>query len=137
MGIAYLGCMVLAASIYHLPPRILPSIQAVEGGGNGLVHHNANGTDDLGIMQVNTRWIFPIARYTHVPPLMVYRNLLENPCYNISAAGAILRTYLNETRGDPMRAIGNYHSHTAPLNEAYQMQVLSSARRLFGPRPHS
>ncbi|WP_338029741.1 lytic transglycosylase domain-containing protein [Gluconacetobacter tumulisoli] len=127
--------MALAASIYHLPPRILPSIQAVESGRNGLVHHNTNGTDDLGVMQVNTRWIFPIARFTNVPPLVVYRNLLENPCYNISAAGAVLRTYLNETHGDPMRAIGYYHSHTAALNEAYQMLVLSSARRLFSPPP--
>ncbi|NVN10537.1 lytic transglycosylase domain-containing protein [Nguyenibacter vanlangensis] len=133
MAIAYLGCMALAASIYHLPPRVLPSIQAVEGGWNGFVHHNANGTDDLGVMQVNTRWIDPIARFTHVAPLVVYRNLLEQPCYNISAAGAIMRLYLNETHGDLMRAVGDYHSHTALLNQSYQALVLAWARRLFRP----
>ncbi|MFW7269004.1 lytic transglycosylase domain-containing protein [Gluconacetobacter sp. Hr-1-5] len=133
MAIAYVGCMVFAASLYHLPPRILPSIQAVEAGRNGLVHHNANGTDDLGVMQVNTRWIDPIARFTHVAPEVVYRNLLEQPCYNISAAGAIMRVYLNETRGDLMRAVGNYHSHTVLLNESYQAMVLAWARRLFQP----
>ncbi|ACI51308.1 Lytic transglycosylase catalytic [Gluconacetobacter diazotrophicus PA1 5] len=135
MGVAYLGCMALAATFYHLPPRVLPSIQAVESGRNGLVHHNANGTDDLGVMQVNTLWVIPIARFTNTPPPVVYRALLNDPCYNISAAGAVMRTYLNETHGDLMRAIGNYHSHTLLLNEAYQALVLSWARRLFRP-PH-
>jgi soluble lytic murein transglycosylase-like protein len=133
MGIVYLGCMAVAASIYHLPPRVLPSIQAVEGGRNGLVHRNANGTDDLGVMQVNTRWVSPIARFTNVPPLTVYRNLLDNPCYNVSAAGAVMRVYLNETHGNLMRAIGDYHSHTPLLNETYQALVLAWARRLFVP----
>ncbi len=52
--------------------------------------------------------------------------------FNIAAAGAILRIYLNETHGDLMQAIGDYHSHTAALSELYQAQVLESAWRLFG-----
>ncbi|RUT26399.1 lytic transglycosylase [Asaia sp. W19] len=135
MAVAYASCMIFVASLYHLPPRILPSILSVEQGQVGLVHHNTNGTDDLGLMQVNTRWVEPIARFTHVAPEVVYRNLLSRPCYNISAAGAIMRLYLNETHGDLMRAIGNYHSHTLALNLAYQQRVLGSARRLFEP-PH-
>ena len=27
-----------------------------------------------------------------------------------------MRTFLNETKGDLMRAVGNYHSHTPVLN---------------------
>ncbi|GBR09915.1 lytic transglycosylase domain-containing protein [Asaia siamensis] len=133
MAVAYASCMIFVASLYHLPPRILPSILAVENGQSGLVHHNSNGTDDLGLMQVNTRWLEPIAQFTHAAPAIVYRRLLTQPCYNISAAGAIMRLYLNETHGDLMRAIGNYHSHTLTLNLAYQQRVLGSARRLFQP----
>ncbi|AQS86883.1 BfpH protein [Neoasaia chiangmaiensis NBRC 101099] len=134
MGIAYLHCMMSVAAIYHLPPRVLPVIQAVEGGNIGNVRQNTDGTQDLGIMQVNTRWLWPISRYTHTPVAVVYRNLIGNSCYNISAAGAILRTYLNETHGDLMQAVGNYHSHTPKLNAAYQAQVLVFAQQLFSSR---
>lgn len=126
--------MALVASIYHLPPRVLPAIQAVEGGQAGIVHHNTNDTEDLGVMQVNTTWLWPLARYTHTTAATVYTRLRDEPCYNVAAAGAIMRTYLDETHGDLMRAVGNYHSHTTTLNVAYQMLVMQSATRLFVAR---
>lgn len=133
MPVPYVACMALVASIYHLPPRVLPSIQAVEGGGPGVVHHNSNDTEDLGVMQVNTTWLSSLARYTHAPVATIYMRLRDEPCYNVAAAGAIMRTYLDETRGNLMLAVGNYHSHTATLNIAYQMLVMQSAQRLFVP----
>ena len=123
--------MALVASIYHLPPRVLPSIQAVEGGSPGLAHPNSNATEDLGVMQVNTIWLSPLARYTHTPVATVYTRLRNEACYNVAAAGAIMRTYLDETHGDLMRAVGDYHSHTDVFNAAYQVQVMQSAQRLF------
>ncbi|MBO1325120.1 lytic transglycosylase domain-containing protein [Acetobacter sp. TBRC 12305] len=135
MAIVYLGCMVLAASLYHLPPRVLPVIQLVEGGRNGLIHRNTNGTEDLGVMQVNTIWVGPIARYTHTAPQTVYRNLLSQPCYNISAAGAIMRLNLLGAGGNLMRAVGDYHSHTTLFNQSYQALVLARARALFAQPP--
>ena len=133
MPVPYLACMSLIASIYHLPPRVLPSIQAVEGGRPGLVHPNTNSTQDLGVMQVNTIWLWPLARYTHTSVGTVYARLRDETCYNVAAAGAIMRGYLNETGGDVLRAVGDYHSHTHALNVAYQGLVLDSARRLFVP----
>ncbi len=133
MPVPFLACMGLVAGLYHLPPRVLPSIQAVEGGSPGLVHRNSNATEDLGVMQVNTTWLWPLARYTHTDPATVYRRLRDDTCYNVAAAGAIMRTYLDETHGDLMRAVGNYHSHTPELNIAYQGLVMRSAQRLFDP----
>jgi len=133
MPVPYVACMALVASLYHLPPRVLPSIQAVEGGSPGIVHRNTNDTEDLGVMQVNTRWIYPLARYTHRDAASVYTRLRDDACYNIAAAGAIMRTYLDETHGDLMQAVGNYHSHTPVLNLAYRFAVMDSARRLFVP----
>ena len=46
MSIPSLACMAAAAAFYHLPPRVLPAIQAVEGGRPGLIQPNANGTGD-------------------------------------------------------------------------------------------
>ncbi len=131
MPVPYLACMGLVASIYHLPPRVLPAIQAVEGGSPGLVHRNNNASQDLGVMQVNTIWLGALARYTHTGVATVYARLRDEPCYNVAAAGAIMRTYLDEAHGDLMLAVGNYHSHTLALNAAYQVLVMQSAQRLF------
>ncbi len=128
--------MTLVASLYHLPPRVLPAIQGVEGGRQGTLHPDADGTLDLGVMQINTRWLQPLSRYTHAPAQVVFRRLRDEPCYNIAAAGAILRTYLDETGGDLLRAVGDYHSHTPRLNLAYRIQVMRSAETLFASSRH-
>ena len=136
MTAPFLACMAVVAQAYALPPRVLPAIQAVEGGTPGLVHRNTDGSDDLGPMQVNTLWLPVLARTAELPVEEVRERLLTRPCFNVAAAGLILRTYLNETRGDLLRAVGNYHSHTPVLNQRYQARVLRSAAALFGvPAP--
>ena len=131
MSVPFLACMAAVASFYNLPPRVLPSIQQVEGGQVGAISRNANGSEDLGLMQVNTLWIAPIAKHTKQPEAVVRARLINDGCFNIAAAGAILRTYLNEARGDLMLAVGFYHSHTPARNLSYQAKVLASATRLF------
>ncbi len=131
MAVPFLSCMALVAQIYSLPPRVLPSIQRVEGGQPGLVRTNTNGSQDLGIMQINTIWLPFLSSYTRRPQAEVRVRLLTGDCYNIAAAGLILRTYLDETGGDLLRAVGNYHSHTPHLNQSYQAKVLRSATDLF------
>jgi len=131
MSIPYLACMALVAHIYALPPRVLPSIQAVEGGSAGMVRPDTNGTADLGVMQVNTVWIPALEAYTTLPAVVVRDRLISRPCFNIAAAGAILRTYLDQAHGDLLRAVGYYHSHTTMLGEGYRREVLRAARLLF------
>ena len=135
MAVPYLACMALVASIYHLPPRVLPSIQAVEGGAVGTVSHNSNGSDDLGVMQVNTVWLPALVSYTGLPADIVRQRLVNEPCFNIAAAGAIMALHLRERGGELMPAVGDYHSRTPPLHDAYLAKVLSSAGRLFAAPP--
>ena len=132
MSIPLLACMASVAGFYQLPPRVLPSIQAVEGGSIGAVHQNTDGSEDLGLMQINTRWLGTLAQFARITPEGVRIRLIYDGCFSIAAAGAIMRIYLNEARGDLMLAVGYYHSHTPALNAAYQAQVMSSAARLFG-----
>jgi soluble lytic murein transglycosylase-like protein len=132
MAVPYLACMAFVASLNHLPPRVLPAIQGVEGGAPGIVHRNTDGSEDLGVMQINTRWLPALSGYFGLPSGIVRARLLAVPCFNIAAAGAVLRLYLNEAKGDLMLAIGDYHSHTVPLNRQYQGQVVRSAMLLFG-----
>ena len=132
MAVPYVACMALVASLYHLPPRVLPSIHGVEGGQVGKAHLNTDGSEDLGYMQVNTRWLPVLSRYTGQTEAFVRQQLLGRVCYNVAAAGLIMRTFLDEARGDLMRAVGDYHSHTPALNLSYQAKVMSSAAGLFG-----
>lgn len=132
MSIPFLACMAAAAAFYHLPPRVLPSIQAVEGGRPGFIHPNANGSADLGLMQVNTIWVGPLARYAHMSRQAVTQRLIYDPCFNIAASAAIMRLYLSQAHNDLMVAIGYYHSHAPDLGGIYQRQVLASAEALFG-----
>ena len=134
MPVPYLACMALGASLYGLPPRVLPSIHGVEGGAPGVSHLNTDGTRDLGIMQINERWIPALVRYTGAPAERVRVRLMGAGCYNVVAAAWILRTYLDESGGDLMQAIGYYHSHTGPLGAAYRAQVVRSAYRIFVQR---
>ncbi len=128
----FLACMAAAAAFYHLPPRVLPSIQAVEGGRVGLIHINTNNTADLGLMQVNTIWVRPLARYARMQPEAVITRLRDDACFNIAAAAAVMRVYLTEAHGNVMVAIGHYHSHTPDLSAAYESKVLDAAASLFG-----
>jgi hypothetical protein len=134
MAIPYLACMALVAHVYDLPPRVLPSIQAVEGGQVGTIHPNKDGTEDFGVMQVNTRWIGPIARYAHMNEADVRARLISDACFNIAAAGLIMRTFLNEAHGDLLRGVAYYHSHTPTRGSAYLAHVMAAATKLFVAR---
>src|SRR3712207_1170543 len=105
MPAPFLACMAAVAAFHGLPPRVLPSIQRVEGGRVGLASPNRNGSEDLGLMQINTLWIGPLARIGGLSEAEVRHRLLHEPCFNIAAAGLILRIYLDETKGDLMRAV--------------------------------
>ena len=134
MAVPYVACMALVAQIYSIPPRVLPAIQAVEGGRPGTVSRNTNGSEDLGIMQINTLWLPYLARYTKLPEAEVRERLIHQTCFNIAAAGLVFRTYLDEAQGDLMRAVGNYHSRTPDLHLSYREKVRGAAERLFGKR---
>jgi|HubBroStandDraft_1064217.scaffolds.fasta_scaffold49342_3 hypothetical protein len=136
MPVPYLACMLAVAQFYHLPPRVLPSIQVVEAGKPGTISHNFNGTADLGVMQVNSNWVPVIAQWWDITPKVVAERLIQDPCFNIASAGAIMRIYLDEAHGDVVRAVGYYHSHTPERASLYEMQVIRAAYWLFGkPAP--
>ncbi len=131
MSIPYFACMLAIAAHFHLPPRVLPSIQRVEGGRVGLSHRNTNGTEDLGLMQVNSRWVPPLAQRFGVPPETMRGWLMQDACFNITVAGALVRIYLTESSGDLLAAVRKYHSHTPALGLDYQARVVGAAKALF------
>jgi len=135
MAAAILACMLASAMHYRLPPRVLPAIQRVEGGVMGKVSQNTDGSVDIGLMQINSRWILPIASMTHQTPSQVATRLALEPCFNVAAAAMILRMALDNEHGNLLRAIGDYHSRTLPLNMAYQRKVIAAATELYVRQP--
>jgi len=137
MPVPWLACMLAVSQHYHLPPRVLPSIQIVEAGQPGTISHNLNGTGDLGVMQVNTRWVPSIARWWDLPPSEVADRLIRDPCFNNVSAGAIMRIYMDEANNNVVRAVGYYHSHTPERASSYQMKVIRASYVLFGRPPRA
>jgi hypothetical protein len=60
--------------------------------------------------------------------------MIDEPCFNIAAAALILRSYLAETGGALLPAVGDYHSHTPALNLAYQLEAEGTVVKLFAGR---
>jgi hypothetical protein len=138
MALPYLACMIAAAQLYAIPVRVLPSIQAVEGGFPGAIHPNRDGSDDYGVMQINSRWVQPLAEYVSVKTGVrtdaetVRSRLVADPCYNITAAAVILQAEWRLAGRDWLAAVGNYHSHTPALHRDYLARVTARAAALFG-----
>ena len=121
--------MSAVAAFYQLPPAALPAIHAAENGRAGIVRHNRNGSDDLGAMQINTLWLPLLSEGTGLPRDRLRDALIQQDCFNVAVAGAILRIYLHEAGNNLVRAVGYYHSHTPSLREAYERRVFASLRR--------
>jgi soluble lytic murein transglycosylase-like protein len=133
MPVPFLACMLAVSVQLQLPPRVLPAIQAVEGGRIGMARLNTNGTEDLGLMQVNSTWVDVLARRLNQPRDGLREQMVQDACFNIAVAGAIVKLYLRETRGDLLSAIGNYHSRTLSRHRAYQGKVVAAAVKMFAP----
>ena len=139
MAVPLLACMLAVSAALSVPPRVLPAIQAVEGGQTGLARMNTNGSEDLGLMQVNSLWLPVLARNTGLSTEAVRDKLINDGCFSIAVAGAIIRLYLRESGGDLLAAVGNYHSRTPLRHESYKNKVIGAAIRLFesrSPAPH-
>lgn len=130
MSVPFLACMIAAASFHHLPVQALAAIQSVEGGTVGMVSVNKDGSADLGLMQVNTQWVAAVARATRGKEDVIRARLIQDGCFNIKVAAAILDVYKVEAHGNMLEAVGFYHSHTPDLKAAYQIKVLAAAQRL-------
>jgi hypothetical protein len=58
---------------------VLPAIHVVEGGTVDTVSQNRDGSQDLGLMQINTRWLPVLARHTRHDEVTV-RQALRRCC---------------------------------------------------------
>ncbi|HCB9839863.1 TPA: lytic transglycosylase domain-containing protein, partial [Escherichia coli] len=87
------ACVISASSVNNIKPELLLSVMAVEGGQPGSVSVNKNGSQDLGVMQINTRaWLNLVSQtFFNGDNQSAYTKLKDDACFNISVGAWILR----------------------------------------------
>jgi soluble lytic murein transglycosylase-like protein len=102
-----------AASRYGVNPQVLYAIASQESGLNPrAVHRNADGTQDVGLTQINSKWL------PHLNKLGISEENLTNPCINMHVGAYILSLHMIR-HGNTWQAIGAYHSQTPWRRDQY------------------
>lgn len=117
-------CLVVAAAAYEVPLDALLAIRLQEGGYEGARSENSNGTQDLGVMQINTIHTERIAEDLGISET----DLVNDACANIFAAADIFRGHWLASDGDFWVSVGNYHSKTPKFHIRYVTQARSRYR---------
>ena len=122
------ACIWSAAGYYRLPPLALVGILDVEGGQAGMASRNADGSEDLGPMQINSRWLPRLERSG-----LTRTEILANPCANVWAGAWILALSYARDR-DIWTAIGHYHSRKRGESRRYRRKVAKAIAKAIALR---
>jgi soluble lytic murein transglycosylase-like protein len=115
-------CVAQASEEFAVPKIVILGIIKTESRGNvHAIHHNSNGTVDVGVMQINSTWI---QKLHHEYGINADYGTFMRPCYNIRIGAWILRKELLASGYTKFwSGIGNYHSHSAAYNRDYQHKI--------------
>ncbi|WP_059414553.1 lytic transglycosylase domain-containing protein [Cupriavidus basilensis] len=101
---AHADCLDDAAQYQQLSPVLLRAIAQHESGMRAsAVNRNANGTEDIGLMQINSVHLPRLARYG------ITRQSLFDPCVNAYVGAWVLRDCLDRN-GATWTAVGCYNA---------------------------
>ena len=125
-GQAHANCWEISAAKYGIDPYLLAAIARVESSFNPkALNRNKNGTEDIGIMQINTLVLKEVSRFG------ITREQLFDPCINIDVAAWKLASHFRDY-GVSWYAVGAYHSKTPTFNKVYQLKVYLAFLNLTG-----
>lgn len=110
-------CLDDAATFHHVNVRLVRAIATVESGLRPAVTHaNADGSTDIGLMQINTGWLTTLSRYG------VTRVALYDGCTSAYVGAWILARNIARL-GLTWNAIGAYNATTPALRLTYARKV--------------
>jgi soluble lytic murein transglycosylase-like protein len=117
-GAAQAGDCFMQAAVYQgVNPSILRAIAWFESKGDAtVINRNANGSVDVGQLQINSVHFGELAR-EGVP-----QRALTDPCVNVFVASWLLKQKMVKY-GNTWRAIGAYHSESPKLRDAYARSI--------------
>lgn len=120
------GCFKTAADRYGVPEWLLWSIAKVESNFNPRAHNvNKNGSEDIGLMQINTFWLRTLKKYG------IDRDHLWDGCTSIQIGAWVLAQNL-QAHGWNWTAIGAYNAKTDWKRNRYAWKVYRAANDLHG-----
>lgn len=120
-------CMDDAARFHHVNVRLVRAIATVESGQHAnVVHLNADGSTDIGLMQINSRWLTTLSR------LGVSRVALQDRCTNAYVGAWILSQNLRHL-GLSWDAVGAYNAGTHEKRIAYARRVYRALYTMTPP----
>ncbi|MBU9478018.1 lytic transglycosylase domain-containing protein [Burkholderia multivorans] len=110
-------CLDDAARFHHVNVRLVRAIATVESGQRAsVVHLNVDGTTDIGLMQINSRWLTTLSRFG------VSRAGLHDGCTNAYVGAWILSQNIRRI-GLTWDAIGAYNAGSHEKRIAYARRV--------------
>jgi hypothetical protein len=116
-------CLIDASHFYHVPPAVMIGILHVEGGRVGRESGpNADGSYDLGPMQINTQWLPELARAWKVDVRKARTVMRDDGCMNVKAAAWILHNTISDA-GSVYGGIARYNSSTPGVGSRYAAKV--------------
>lgn len=120
-------CFIQAGYTYGIHPNVLWAIAKVESGFNlRAINKNANGTFDIGIMQINSSWLPTLKRYGVISRA---EDLIYNPCLNIYVGAWVLAQCISKY-GYNWTAVGCYNAITPEKRVKYARKVWRELSRV-------
>jgi soluble lytic murein transglycosylase-like protein len=111
------ACWDEAATRYGVSSALLYAIARTESGLDPqAVGRNADGSSDIGLMQINSAWLPALASYG------IGERDLFDPCTNIHVGAWILAGNVRRL-GDTWEAVGAYNATSPSLRRAYIERV--------------
>ena len=121
-GPATVECVIQAAGRRKVPANVLLGIASIEGGKNGQMVRNKNGSFDVAHFQINTSTY----RIELAPHGVKLRDLQWKGCYNAEMAAFLLSKRLNEAnRQDFWTKAANYHNRKPEFNSVYRKKLVA------------
>ena len=117
------SCFEEAAARYRIPSSLLMAISAVESSGRPhAINRNADGSRDIGHMQINSRWLPLLERYG------IDAGSLFDPCINTHVGAWILAQNIARF-GYGWDAVGAYNAASPLKRIAYARKVAAVLKR--------
>lgn len=108
-------CFEEAGRLFGINPLLLRGIAKVESNLNpNAINRNANGSIDIGLMQVNSSWVSNMG----LDP----GRLRSDPCYNVMAGSKILKLCVDRY-GYTWEAVGCYNAASRSRRVNYSWKV--------------
>jgi len=110
-------CFDQAGRHYGISPALLWAIAKRESSLNpSAIHYNKNGSFDVGLMQINSRW-YPVLGHERWM-------MLGDACHNVMTGAWILSLCI-QRYGYTWQAVGCYNASSRQKQEAYARNIYS------------